>query len=292
MRRRTLILLLACWISVHCAPVAKSAEPIKAVRGIANHVDIEYGSRVQSRADQSPTSTVLVRVSPLAGGTGGAPLRQRVEFIGTVAGTFDLRDFIEREDGRAITELAALPIVIGSQLPADAGTDLYSSGSSRFNWAAHYRLLLWSAIAIWAVIPVAYFALRAMRRPTAIPPIAVVAPPPSIESQLIEAIRSSAARPLTADERGQLELLVFRYFGGAATPSGVSGMDIAETFRRVRENPETRPVITALERWLHAHDGERARGEATSALEELRRSHLISAQSANSGLPIAQEAVA
>jgi hypothetical protein len=217
---------------------------------------------------------------------------QRIEFIGTVAGTFDLRNFIEREDGRAIIELTANPIVIGSHLPADAGTDLYSSDSSWFNWAAHYRLLLWSAIALWVAIPVAYFVVRAMQKPPAARPIAPAAPSPSVEEQLLESIRSSTRRPLTTDERGQLELLVFRYFGCAASSSGGAAIEIAETFRRVRETPETRPVITALERWLHSRDGELAREEAAAALAELRRSHLTRAESTSTDRPLVQEAVA
>lgn len=283
-------LILVFAISIFASSVV--AEPVKAIRGLANHVDVEYGPRLRSRTDQSPTSTVLVRVSPVAAGAGGTSTQQRIEFIGTVVGTFDLRNFIEREDGRAITELAAIPVVVGSQLPADAGTDLYSSGSSWFNWAAHYRVLLWAAVAIWAAVPVLYFVVRAIRKPAAPVPMAPPPPPPTIEEQLIAAIGSASTGPLTTDERGRLEMLVFRYFGGRPNHPGVSEADIAEMFRNVREHPETREVVIALERWLHARDGERAREAAAAALEEMRRSRLAPPHGGKAAAPVAVEATA
>ncbi len=283
-------LVVAMAISMFASSVF--ADPINAVRGLANHVDVEYGPRLRSRTDQSPTSTVLVRVSPVASGVSGTSTRQRIEFIGTVVGTFDLRNFIEREDGRAITELAAIPVVVGSQLPADAGTDLYSSGSSWFNWAAHYRTLLWAAVALWAAVPVVYFVVRAMRKPAAAATVAPPPPPPTVEEQLIAAIRSASTGPLTTDERGRLEMLVFRYFGGWPDHPDVSEGDIAETFRKVREHPETREVVIALERWLHAKDGERGREAAAAALEELRRSRLARPHGGTTAAPVAMEATA
>ena len=52
-----------------------------------------------------------------------SPGQQRIEFIGSVAGSFDLRDFIEREDGMPLTGLAAIPVTVVSRLPPDCGTD-------------------------------------------------------------------------------------------------------------------------------------------------------------------------
>jgi hypothetical protein len=264
--RLGLVVMLAL---VVCAGTSLG-EPLNAVRGLANHVDVAYGARLRSRADQSPTSPVLVRVSPVDGRAGV----QRIEFIGTVAGSYDLREYIEREDGRAITELAAIPVIIGSHLPPDAGTDLYSSESSWFGWAAHYRALLWGAIVMWAGVPVAYLVVRAMRKPAQAAPVAPAPPPPTIEEQLVAAIQVAGSGPLSVDDRGRLELLVFRYFGGRAGAAEASDQEIAEVFRRVRADPETRGVITAIERWLHAREGEGSRGDAAAALEELRRSRL------------------
>ena len=114
----------------------------------------------------------MVRVSPAPGGSS-----QRIEFIGTVVGTFDLRGYLERDDGKPLTDLAPLQVSVASQLPADAGTDLYSSEQSWFNWRAHYRTLLWGAVALWAITPFAYWLVRRMQRP------APIAPPETLAGQ-------------------------------------------------------------------------------------------------------------
>ena len=274
MKRLPFISMLCCSIVCVCAAIVHADEPIKSVRGLANHVDVEYAARLRSRADQSPTSKVLVRVSPVAGEAATKPTLQRIEFIGTVVGTFDLREFIEREDGRAIAELAAIPVIVGTKLPADAGTDLYSSGSSWFNWAAHYRTLLRIAVALWFAVPALYFVVRAMRKPPAAAAQPMADPTPTIEEQLIAAIRGGASGGPSVEDLGRLELLVFRYFGGQMSGEQASPDEIVETFRSVRLNPETRPVIVALEQWLHARGGERTREDAAQALELLRSTRL------------------
>ncbi len=268
MKRRTLamLLLLVCAAGAH-------AEPVKAVRGLANHVDVDYAPRLRARADQSPASQVMVRVSPAPSGGG-----QRIEFIGTVVGTFDLRNYLERDDGKPLTDLAELSVSVASKLPADAGTDLYSSEQSWFNWRAHYRTLLWGAVGLWVTTPLAYWFVRRMRRTAPVAPPAPAAPPPTIEEQLLDAIRTAGmggSGEVSVADRARLELLLFRYFGERmSVPTSMDG-DPAAMYQAVRRHMDTRELVGALERWLHARGGgEMARQEAAAALEHLRTSRL------------------
>jgi hypothetical protein len=256
----------ALGIAMLCSAAA-AAEPTKAVRGLASQVEIDYGARLKARAEQSPLSPILVRVSDIAGTS-----RKRMEFIGTVSGNFDLRDFLEREDGRPLDDLAAIPVSIASNLPPGHGTDLYSSGDAALGWRVHYRAILWIVVALWVAVPIVYLIVRAMRKPKALPPAPVAAPPITIADQLRAALESAGSRPLSVEERGQLELLVFRYFGERLGRPETS--DPAETLRIVRDHAETRELVTAIERWLHAFGGESDRERAAAALEEFRRSRL------------------
>jgi hypothetical protein len=240
-----------------------------AVRGLASYVEIDYAPALKAHAEQSPVSPVLVRVKHLGNG------KQRIEFIGNVAGDFDLRDYLEREDGRPLADLGSIPISIASQLPPGHGTDLFSFGDSWFDWRAHYRELLWGAVIFWAAVPAVYLVLRSLRRKRQLPVEPAREPVLTIEDELRLALARSAGRELTIAERGQLELLVFRYFGERVGDPGAGAQDPAETLRLVREHRETRELVQAIERWLHAYgssDADQAR--AAAALEDLRRSRL------------------
>jgi hypothetical protein len=243
------------------------AEPLKAVRGLASHADVEYAPRLRARADQTPNSPILVRVSPNQTGA-----TQRIEFIGAVAGSFDLRNHLEREDGQPIDALLHIPIVVVSNLPADQGPDLYGSAGSWMNWRAHYRELMWGAAALWIAVPITVIIVRAMRRPRPVPPPPPLPPPPTVAQQLRAALEVARERPLTVEESGQLELLVLRHLGAE---SATDAQDLVAILSKVREQEATRPLVLAIERWLHAKGGgDSARQHAAAALDELRRTDL------------------
>ena len=255
--------VVACATSAHAEP----APPAKAVRGLASQIEVDYAPRLRARADQTPTSPILVRVSP-----GQSAGRQRIEFIGAVAGSFDLRDHLEREDGQPIDAALRIPITVVSNLPADQGPDLYGSVGSWMNWRAYYRELMWGAAALWIAVPVTVLIVRGIRRPRVAPPPAPLPPPPSVAEQLRAALETARERPLTVEESARLELLLFRYLGGDEPGEG---SDLASLLRDVREHAATRPLVLAVERWLHArNDGDSARTHAAAALEELRRTRL------------------
>ncbi len=247
-----------------CAP----SEPTRAVRGLAAHVEIDYAPRLRARADQTPSSPILVRVtrSQNAGGS------QRIEFIGAFTGDFDLRDHIEREDGQPITDLPRIPITIVSQLPADHGVDLYGSSGSWMNRRAHYRELMWGAVALWCAVPVTVLVVRALHRPRASVAPAPEPPPPTLAELLRDSLDVAHDRQLTVEESGRLELLLLRYLGG--NTAGSLGDHVA-VLHEIRGNEATRPLVLAIERWLHAKEGgEPARAHAAAALDELRRTRL------------------
>jgi hypothetical protein len=210
--------------------------------------------------------------------------------VGNVVGDYDLRDFLEREDGTPPSDLPPLIVTVITQLPPDHGTDLYSSGTVWFDWSAHYSLLLWLAVGVWAAVPVAWLVHRAMRKKAPVAPPPVAAAPETLEDQLRAALAAAASRPLSTQEKARLELLVFRFFGERLNrPFLGTTEDMAETLRAVRLNAETRDLVGAIERWLHAYGSDEAdRRRAADALEDFRRSRLSqpSATSLAAGAPV------
>lgn len=263
--------------AIGCAAASALAQPdsapagvesARATRGLATSVEVDYAPTLRARAELTPKSAFMVRVSRID------DRRQRIEFVGGVAGDFDLRDFIERDDGQPAADLPPIPVTVVTQLPPGHGTDLFTSEESWFNWRAHYRELMWTTVALWIAVPIAYFVVRRLRRPAPVAPPTPQAPPPTLEDQLRAALANAAVKSLSTVERGRLELLVLRFLGERLGIAVRESSDLAATLAAVRGHGETSALVMALERWLHARGGESAREHAAAALEELRRTRL------------------
>lgn len=218
-------------------------------RGIAGAINVHYPSRLRAKPSQTPNSPVLVRVL-----AGDVPGTQRVEFIGTVSGTYDLREFIEREDHGPIADLPAMTVRVVSQLPPEHGLDLFGETDVAFSLSAHYREVLIAMGALWLMVPAFFITRRLMRRvPEA---AAVIAPPPrTLADDLRDMLDIAAKRPMTVPERGRLELLLLRFYRETAGAEGGGQPDLVGAVQRLREHAATRDIVLAVERWLHGPTG-------------------------------------
>lgn len=267
--------LAALIISALLSVAPATAEPARSDRGLAGIVEVTYPSPLRARTNQSPLSPVTVRVLPLIDGRG-----QRIEFVGSVAGNFDLRDFVERQDGRSISDLAPIPVTIVSTLPPGHGPDLFGGEQSWLSWRAHYRELMWLAVIAWLAVPVVAIGIRIARRRDDVVQAPELLPARTLDDELLAAL-DAAAGAASPEQHGQLELLMFRYLGARLGRPMVPTDDAAATLRRLREDPGSRPLVEAVERWLHARSGgENARSHARSILEEFRRTTLAATTSA------------
>ncbi len=230
----------------------------RAARGSVGSIEVTYrDAPLRAKALRDANAPVLVRVTALGGD------RYRIDYIGAVTGTYDLLPAIERADGRAPEGLdrgmGSLSVEIFSQLPPNAGTDVFGLSAPGFNFSAHYTTALWTLGALWTAIPAFFLIRRAMRRT---PHAAPVVPPrePTTAELLFAAVDAARTRELTADERGQLELRLLQILRRGA-PDG----DVAAAITALRADQRTGAVVRAVESWLHAPEG----GGAARALAEL-----------------------
>ena len=230
----------------------------RAARGSVGSIEVTYrDAPLRAKALRDANAPVLVRVTALGGD------RYRIDYIGAVTGTYDLLPAIERADGRVPEGLDAgtgsLSVEIFSQLPPNAGTDVFGLSAPGFNFSAHYTTALWTLGALWTAIPAFFLIRRAMRRT---PHAAPVAPPrePTTAELLFAAVDAARTRELTADERGQLELRLLQILRRGA-PEG----DVAAAITALRADQRTAATVRAVESWLHAPEG----GDRTRALAEL-----------------------
>ena len=230
----------------------------RAARGAVGSIEVRYSDApLRAKALRDANAPVLVRVTALGGD------RYRIDYIGAVTGTYDLLPAIERADGRAPEGLdrgmGSLSVEIFSQLPPNAGTDVFGLSAPGFNFSAHYTTALWTLGALWTAIPAFFLIRRAMRRT---PHAAPVVPPrePTTAELLFAAVDAARTRELTADERGQLELRLLQILRRGA-PDG----DVAAAITALRADQRTGAVVRAVESWLHAPES----GGAARALAEL-----------------------
>lgn len=234
-------ILAACVIA---ASAVLAAEPVPAKRGVASSIEVTHApGRLRARASDA-NAPILVRVESLADD------RSRIEFFPLRSGEFDLAPFIERTDGTPAAIISGTTVIqVTSQLPPDAGTNIFESSRDPLSLATRYRIALYAVIALWVLVPLIVFVRARLRRPPA-PVIVPVEPPPT----LLDRVRSTLAQgdQLSTDQRAELELLLLRHM--RADRSSESAAAISQAVSELRTAPNTSQLVAHLERWLHAGD--------------------------------------
>jgi len=231
-------------------------------RGIAGSRTITHtGQPLIARVEQSPSTRLLVRVTDTTPALGpDAPHTYRIDYIGLVAGEFDLRTLITHADGSPASTLEPIAVTIVSTLPERHGTDLFGNPDRPDFLASHYRTIALTLGAVWLAVPTVMLVRRWIRTRPAPPP-----PPPPSAPTLADQIRPLAeaaiARTLSVEEQARLELLLFAFWRARRA---IDGMPPDGALASLRTDPEASPLILALEGWIHAREGTR-----TATLDEL-----------------------
>ncbi|MBI1190379.1 MAG: hypothetical protein GC200_06835 [Tepidisphaera sp.] len=259
------VLMLALGAGAGSAVPAWGAisEPTQATRGLATRVNVEYPHTLRPKGDQTSRSPVRVRVEAGdAGASGGKPGMQTIVFIGNVAGDFDLRDALEREDGGSTSDLPPMPVHIVSRLPRDHAGEFFGEDERPTLTGGGYTAVLVALGVAWAMVPCVVLVRRAMRAKPPEPPAEAPAREPTLGERLALAIREAGGREMSPKDRAGLELLVIRYLSERSGRPMVPEADHARTLRALREDQRTGPVLVAIERWLHAGGTQAQRAEA------------------------------
>lgn len=234
--------------------VTIAAEDIPTPRGITGSVTISHsGNPLQAKLDQGLASPLLVRVTDITGGDDASEHRYRIDYIGTVAGSFNLRDLITHRDGTPATELAPIPIKIVSELPEKFGSDLFIVSAKPMFARSFYRVIIGVIAVIWIAIPIFVFIRRWIcNRPV---PAAPPPPPaPTFADQLRPLVDAAMNQGLSVHDQARLELLLMAFWSEQRNLASLSPVQALEQLRR---DPEASTLLIAVERWLHS------RGSAT-----------------------------
>lgn len=222
-------------------------------RGLVGEIILtDAPNGLRAKPDQPLGAPVLVRVSEVLR---GGRIAYRVEYIGTVAGDYDLRPLLELADGSPATSLAPLPVRVVSQLPDNHGSDLFSVPAPPFRLESHYRTIFAVLAAAWASVPIVVLVRRRLRRVP--PPIVISQPPPLTLADLLRPLVEAAMKDgLSIREQGRLELLLLHVWRDRL---GLDGTPLPAAMAAMRRHPEAGALLGAVERWLHARGAGGAR---------------------------------
>ena len=216
-------------------------------RGLTGSYEFTYsGKPLQAKTErnnEAPISIRLIRSS--RDGTS-----YQAKFVGTVEGTYDLREHLEHVDGSSPSGLSNMLVHIYSTLPNDHRSDLFETGAFKPSLYGGYRLSMGLLGLAWIGIPILIFVRRALRKE----PVRNLEPSvsaPTLAEQLYPLVEAAASRSLTIREKGRLELLLYHHWRERA---GLKSTDMALVSRQLRSHPEAGPLIGTLERWLHESD--------------------------------------
>ena len=233
-------------------------------RGITGSVTISHsGDPLQAKLDQDLSSPLLVRVTDLSGADPTSEHRYRIDYIGAVAGSFDLRSMITHRDGTPATEIAPIPVKIVSELPEKFGSDLFIVSAKPLFARSYYRVILGLIAAIWIAIPIFVFVRRAIRNRPA-PPAPPPPPAPTLADQLRPLVEGAMNQGLSVPDQARLELLLMAFW---SERRNFAALQPAEAIEKLRTDPEASTLLLAIERWLHARGG--ASPQAAQGLSQL-----------------------
>ncbi len=222
------------------AAIPRVGDASPGLRGVSGSIEVAHpGCTIRAKPVRDDGAPVTVRVERVGEG------RSRVEYVGWLTGTHDLLPLLERTDGRPIEGLGPILVEVDTQLPPDAGTDLFGRIEHELRVGTRYRALMAAAIAAWLAVPAAVIARRALRRSPA-PHAAPPARAPSVVERLLEEVARARDAEPSVDARARLELLLLQAVRGADEP------DPAAAASHARTDARSARAVAAVERWLHA----------------------------------------
>ena len=178
----------------------------------------------------------------------GTAWRYDFEYYGLEAGSFNLVDFLQREDGAPVAGIEPIPVVVESGLPPGQVLphELRSGETPSFGG---YSTALWIFGSLWVLGTLVWF--FSSRRDAALVRAATGAPAPSIAELLAPLVERGMAGELPTEDQAQLELMLIAFWRKRL---GLEGADAGDALRELKSHEEAGPLLRELERWLHSPD--------------------------------------
>ena len=174
----------------------------------------------------------------------GTAHRYDLTYYALEAGTFDLRDLLQRKDGSQLGELPPIIVNVESSMPA--GQILPSDPTpQRVPFLGGYSWALWIAGAIWLAV---FLAILLVGRQKPLMAEIVTDGGPTLADRLRPLIERGLAGQLSLEERAELERSLIAFWTRRLK---LESLRPADRFARLRSDADAGPLLRQLESWLH-----------------------------------------
>lgn len=180
----------------------------------------------------------------------GTEHRYDLEYYGLEPGRYDLRDYLERKDGKAAMGLPAIPVQVTASLPPGQVRP-HPLEPELSPSLGGYRTWMWVAGIGWLLgLALLLFGHRRRRRETALGP----PPPRTLADRLRPMVEDAMAGRLDPSRRAELERLLLAHW---RTRLGLRDEKPAVALAELKKHPEAGALLRQLEVWLHAPAADR-----------------------------------
>ncbi len=250
--------------AVDIDPASDHAITLTVKRGLTGKLTFSHPSpTLRAVPDQSLDAAVLVRLERSAAIAStpdpGLPSNRQPSvdhdhhytlwFFGTIAGDYDLSQWVVQPDGSRLSTDDALPpmiVRVVSELPPGHGTSLYEIDDPVVRIPGGYRAALVSFTLLWAVVPVIWLVIRWWtRRPMPATPIVLT---PTLSDRLRPLVQRARDGLLTVDDQSRLEMLLYVFWQRRlGLPDSM-----ADALPILRRDADAGGLLRTLESWIHA----------------------------------------
>jgi hypothetical protein len=217
--------------------------------------------------DRAP---LIVRVAAVTRTAQGSTYDLR--YLGAVAGTYDLRDYLLTPSGGQPTA-PALPVTVRSLLPPQDRGELVGIPAAAEPALGGYRRWLIAGAAVWLLALPLLFRRRRNRVAASAPP----APEPTLAERLAELAGRARAGALDARDQARLERLLIAHWRERLS---LAELVPSAALARLREHAEAGALLRQVEAWLHARPGTSAAVDVDALLAPYRAAPSLAAHAA------------
>lgn len=188
---------------------------------------------------------VVVRIASVQ--PHGELLRYDMEYWGMEEGTFDLRDFLVRNDGSSVGDLPPMTVRVNSVMVVENG-HLTELTDTQVPWIGGYRLLVGLGLVLWVIGSIAIFTF--WRKPKSVPGESFdTGSPETWADRLRPLLERSRDGDLSPSEQATTERLLVAFWRDKLALNDLSA---PEALEKIKQDPEAGKLLLQLEQWLHS----------------------------------------
>lgn len=200
------------------------------------------GTELEAKPIEDRKLPVVVRI--ISVDKHGSAYRYDLSYYALEAGTFDLRDYLQRKDGTPLGDVPEIKVTVTSLLPPGQVRP-HELPAVRPPWTGGYWLAVIAAGIIWVL---GFLAILLFGRRRKELEVASSGNRMSLADHLRPLVERGIAGKLDLADRAGLERTLLAYW---TKKLKLDSAKPAERFAKLRDHADAGPLLNQLEAWLH-----------------------------------------